>query len=586
VSALSAAIEELRSNPRQWEAFASRGDVVVLAPPGSGKTKLLTVRMVHDLRESIPEPHGAACITYTNAAAGELQRRATELGIPRRSNIVIGTVHAFAMGAILRPYARLAGRPEALAPIATKEQRDACYMRAEDAVYGPYENRTGVKNTVQLRRQHLNYDASDVIAGGERSAQVAERWEAILAEEGLVDFDAVVRHAVAIVQEHAWVRRALAARFPRLFLDEYQDLAPGLDELARALCFDESADADLFAVGDPDQSIMGFNGSRPELLHALAKDDRVTCVRLETNYRSRGKIVQTALMALGEDRTIEWLTEGGAITLHECVGGPDDQRARMVEIVEEQRVGGTPLGEIAVLCPNRWIKADAAAALASAHVRFFARGDEYRETPTTALIEGLAAWATQRRGESGFRLGDLLSRWRTLVPSRETLRADTALIDLLYANGDGTQSASEFVSSVANTGLYAQLRRSGRQDELDELELMVEAVTTGDLSELDVAGLGRRAHAPDQVQVSTIHAGKGLEFEVVIVIALDEGDFPSWMAQTEREIADARRAFYVSLTRAKRRLDLLYSGFRITQKGLRRDDGRCRFIDDIADGNA
>jgi DNA helicase-2/ATP-dependent DNA helicase PcrA len=114
---------------------------------------------------------------------------------------------------------------------------------------------------------------------------------------------------------------------------------------------------------------------------------------------------------------------------------------------------------------------------------------------------------------------------------------------------------------------------------------MIEAFTSGDLSDLDVAALGRRAHAPDQVQVSTIHAGKGLEFEVVIVIALDEGEFPSWMAQTEREIADARRAFYVSLTRAKRRLDLLYSGFRVTQKGLRRNDGRCRFLDDIAEGS-
>ena len=171
------------------------------------------------------------------------------------------------------------------------------------------------------------------------TAAVAERWEQILAERGLVDFDSIVRHAVEIVEGNAWVRRALAARFPHLFLDEYQDLAPGLDRLVRALCFDETADADLFAVGDPDQSIMGFNGSRPELLLELAERPFVHCVRLETNYRSRASIVQAALRALGEDRNIEWLDEGGEIALHECPEGKDQQHRRMVKMADSAARG-------------------------------------------------------------------------------------------------------------------------------------------------------------------------------------------------------------------------------------------------------
>lgn len=581
MTALQDAIEELRSNPQQSQALDVEGDCVVLAPPGSGKTKLLTVRMVRDLRDSIREPHGAACITYTNAAAGELTRRVSELGVPRRSNLFVGTVHAFAIRAILRPYAVLAGCPEALAPIATDAQSNACYGQAEQEFYAASESRVGVKNTVKLRRQHLNYEPADVEAGGERTAAVARRWDELLAEAGLVDFDGVVRHAVAVVEDYEWVRRAMAARFPRLFLDEYQDLAPGLDRLARALCFDEVADADLFAVGDPDQSIMGFNGSRPELLLDLAHKQGVHCVRLEMNYRSRGQIVQTALKALGAERTITWLDEGGDVTLHECETGPDGQFDQMAEIISSEREAGTPLEQVAVLCPNRYIKRDAVEALEADQIPAFSRGEEYRETPVTTLIEGFASWAAQPRGESGFRLGGLLGRWRMVMGYRDQLRYETALMRILLAHRDGSRRAGEFAPAVAALGLRARLCDSGRADELEQLDNMLEALTSGDLRTLDVAGLGRRGYAPGQVHVSTIHAGKGLEFETVVVVGLDEGDFPSWRAKTPRDLEDARRAFYVSLTRAKRRVDLLYSGFRVTQSGNRQTNGRCRFLDDV-----
>src|SRR6266508_259168 len=131
MTALEQAREELRENPRQWEAFTSSGHCVVLAPPGSGKTKLLTTRMAEDLLTRIPHPHGAACITLTTAAADELERRLRGLGVPRRSTLFVGTVHSFALSRIIAPYARVASRPElADAAIATDQQRDACYTQA------------------------------------------------------------------------------------------------------------------------------------------------------------------------------------------------------------------------------------------------------------------------------------------------------------------------------------------------------------------------------------------------------------------------------------------------------------------------
>src|SRR3954451_7426789 len=111
MSRLTDAIEELRQNKGQWAAFTTTGHCAVLAPPGSGKTKLLTTRLAYDLATgAIPEPQGAACITMTNEAASELRRRLTALGVRRRPNVFVGTVHAFAMSVIVMPFARATGR--------------------------------------------------------------------------------------------------------------------------------------------------------------------------------------------------------------------------------------------------------------------------------------------------------------------------------------------------------------------------------------------------------------------------------------------------------------------------------------------
>src|SRR5439155_2247412 len=120
--------------------------------------------------------------------------------------------------------------------------------------------------------------------------------------QGLIDFDDIVIRAVGLVEGHEFVRRVLAARYPHLYIDEYQDLAPGLDRLVRALCFDYTANAEPFAVGDPFQSLYGFTGSRPELLDELSQRPSVTAVQLELNYRSGNEIIRISSRALGEER--------------------------------------------------------------------------------------------------------------------------------------------------------------------------------------------------------------------------------------------------------------------------------------------
>ncbi len=116
---LSAA-EDLRRNDRQWAAYKSRGHCVVLAGPGSGKTKVLTIKMARMLAEDVRPPRGVACITFNNQCVKELKKRLGKLGIDGGARVFIGTVHSFCLREIVIPYARLAGLklpyPLAVAP--------------------------------------------------------------------------------------------------------------------------------------------------------------------------------------------------------------------------------------------------------------------------------------------------------------------------------------------------------------------------------------------------------------------------------------------------------------------------------------
>jgi ATP-dependent DNA helicase Rep/DNA helicase-2/ATP-dependent DNA helicase PcrA len=107
--AYTLAVKELQRNKEQWRAYESKGNCVVLAGPGSGKTKVLTVKIARLLHEEVPEPRGLACITYSNACVGELLARLRKLGVADDKRLSVSTVHSFCLGELVSPYARLAG---------------------------------------------------------------------------------------------------------------------------------------------------------------------------------------------------------------------------------------------------------------------------------------------------------------------------------------------------------------------------------------------------------------------------------------------------------------------------------------------
>lgn len=575
---LERARDELRRNDRQWEAFRKAGHCVVVAPPGSGKTKLLTTRVAEDLTTLIRPPRGASCITLTNAAADEVARRLNALGV-KRSTLFVGTVHAFALSKIISPYASVVGWHDvAKAGVANGEQQTTAFRKAVASTHDPHEDTRFLRSTMDRARRMLA-SSQELQRFGSRMGSLINAYEANLREMGVVDFDDLVKLSVRLVEENLFVRRALASRYRCLYVDEYQDLPPGLDRLVRALCLGDVA-VRLFAVGDPDQSIFGWTGSRPELLDDLARSASISVVRLNVNYRCGANIVAYSKRVLSQPREIEAVREGGDVRAQQCPGGIDEQRQRTASLVIQARQDGTLLEEIAVICRTNEDCTEVGQILRDHKVPCFVRAGHYGLTPATMLVEGLAAWTVFPPGSSGRSLSHLLHSWRVLPGSSASRIDDVALVRFLRecaARRD--QAASEFLEGVLDLGLADSLRARVNSQDAQEIAKMRAALRDGELMDMTVDGLADRARPVGRVEVTTMSSAKGLEFDVVILVGLEEGLVPFWTSIREpRELAEERRKFYVSITRARRAVHLLYSGWFAWKSGARVHDGPSRFL--------
>ena len=338
---LSASVNELRDNPEQWTALTTEGHCIVLAPPGSGKTKLLTTRVAVDLANKIAEPQGAACVTMTKPATGELRDRLGALGCGQRESVFVGTVHSFVLSRIVLPFAAYVGRPELLqVSIASKADCERAFRPAIDAAGGG--DRRLIRSTVERHRKRLS-PPEDWARSGDVIIDVAARYLDILHTQLLIDFDELIGIGVDFVEHHHLIRHVLNARYPHIYVDEYQDLAPGLDRLVKALCFDYVTGSELFAVGDPDQAVFAFTGTRPELLIELGARGDVIPIHLRRNYRCGQEIVRVAQGVKHGQSPVTAHRVGGSLTAEPCPNGFAQQCARSAERVLDAEQRGVAL---------------------------------------------------------------------------------------------------------------------------------------------------------------------------------------------------------------------------------------------------
>jgi DNA helicase-2/ATP-dependent DNA helicase PcrA len=577
-------------NKRQLEALKEPGHTAVLAGPGSGKTKTLVLKIAKLLDEVKP-PQGVACLTYGQEAAREFESRLRELGIRSGGRLFTGTVHAFCLTNILQPFGhRLPPDKQYFAQyeIATDAERrkareaGLAYARIHEEEYFWATKLDEFRRLAMVEPQRAADEGFDV-----RLPACAEGYANALRDAKRIDFDDIVAASFLLVEEDAYVRAFLAAKFPYFVIDEYQDLGLALHRMV--LAFVERTGAKAFVVGDPDQSIYGFSGARPEFLEEFSERNDVHKVKLEMNYRCRQEIIDASLHALqpAEERGFRASeAEKGEIFFYGCKEGLPQQANVVANRVEELLKSGLPPGEVGVLGPRWDDLAPVADEFAGRGIPFrMQRAAPYKATPLTTWVEDVARWCAGGWEAGEPQLTDLFRRHQRFLRALHGRSGSSSelspLIDLYRALASlraPQMPVGDWLRAlVPALGLERMLDPSvatpvNVRHDVHEFRTLFREFTAAALATqplIEFAGLAR-----NKVVLQSLHGSKGLQYTVVFLPALENGTLPRYKS----DVAEARRLFYVGLTRARREVHLLSSGFYFNAKGQRFDKGASPFL--------
>jgi len=569
--ALMQALAELERNPEQFEAACRRGHCVVLAGPGSGKTKTLTTAMARALMEDVVDPRGVACITYNNECAIELETRLAAFGITASDRSFIGTVHSFALTQVIQPYARcINGLVPDDVRVAQSSEINAAIEAAYDTVFGDAGDPSARwQFAEEKRRRDVDRSLPDWRGRNPELADFIEAYEAELRRNGLIDFDDMPLIAYQMIRDHGWIREAVRARFPVLFVDEYQDLGHALHELVLLLCFEGGIC--LFAVGDADQSIYGFAGANPSLLQSLTERPDVKTIRLRFNYRSGAQIIRASLGALGEERDYRGV-EGaadGELTFWSVAGGHEEQARHIADSVLPSLLNrGFKSEQIAILYRAAWLGEKVAQALEAVGTTFV-RTDSgaliKRNSRLARFIESCAAWVT-----GGWRNADppydrLFKQALGLVyggRSSESEQQDLSLrlIAFLRSGIDAGETTHAWLLRLRRELIqpWQVLSRNPHQ-EWNVCDTLITRTDPGLKHDMPLNVFSGRIEGAGRLTLSSLHSAKGREFDAVILFGINSSDIPSWRDnKSPKALREARRLFYVGVTRPRKELCLVY----------------------------
>ncbi len=595
-------------NPPQLQAVTLPPvHALILAGAGSGKTRVLTTRIAWLISTGQVGPHGVLAVTFTNKAAKEMTARLSSLVPINVRGMWIGTFHGLC-NRLLRAHYREAGLPQTFQILDSADQlamvkRLLKNLNVDDEKYPPRELCHFINAHKEQGIRAAQAEAYDSYT--QKRVELYAEYETQCNREGVVDFAELLLRCHELLQRNEPLRAHYQQRFQHILVDEFQDT----NRLQYAwLQLLAGGGARIFAVGDDDQSIYRFRGAEVGNMREFERDyagDNV--IRLEQNYRSHGNILAAAnaIIKHNRDRLGKnlWTEAGDGEPIRCFEGFSDLEEARFVidEIRELIRDGLSPT-QIAILyrsnAQSRVLEHElftkAVPYKVYGGLRFFERqeikhalaylrllGNPDDDTAFLRVVNfptrGIGARSLENLQATAHQLNSSLYNAAASLTGKagQTVGAFIGLIERLRQETARLPLPEIVEHVIEHSGLLQHYRTEKEgQERLENLDELINAAATfiddeGAVGEggalvsfLTHASLESGEHQAGQgqeaVQLMTVHAAKGLEFDVVFITGLEQGLFPHENAVLEGKdgLEEERRLMYVAVTRARQRLYL------------------------------
>ena len=599
--------------------FHVEGPLLVLAGPGSGKTRVITYRIAA-LIESGIRPYNICAITFTNKAAEEMRQRAFALGASAGAHI--STYHSLCVR-ILRRYADKAGINSNFSVYDTTDQARCIKLAIKDCEldttnFSPARMLDAIstlKNKL-IDAESFKSNADDFFS--RTLAGIYLGYQSILSERNGLDFDDLLMKTAFLLGDCPDVCRELGERFKFLLIDEYQDTNHAQYRIAKALV---SQHNNICATGDPDQSIYRWRGADIRNILAFENDwPNATIVKLEENFRSTANILAVAdnliafnrnrkekkliptrppagdvVVGVFEDETeeaqavarqvIELTKEGVCLKdmavfyrvnamsgvlekafiknkiPYQIVRGVEFYRRKEIrDLLAYLKILVNPDDEIALLriinTPARGI-----GKVTTDRVRAYAANNRISFFEALKKAEHIESLSKAAKAKLTVFV-NMLEQFRKdisgqVAPLAERVFTESGLAAALEAGGIKEQDALENINELINDAARYDKQAVEAVHELILLDYLQQISLFSDTDAYDTSS--------DRVALMTLHAAKGLEFENVFIVGVEDGILPherSNAAEDQDELEEERRLFFVGITRAKTGLNISYARYR------------------------
>lgn len=603
----------IRLSTQQQEVVSHvDGPLLVLAGPGSGKTRVLTER-IRTLLTNVPGHFRVLALTFTNKAADEMRERLAALG-DERQRAYLGTLHSFCLD-LLAERGKLVGVDGVPNIFEQAKDRKEILLKAveADSVLSAIIAEAGDARTrgqmldrwlghiSRIKGQPITY----AVIEDEIEQRLIDAYDAEMRACNAYDFDDLLLLVYRLLTEHPKLGDFYRRLYRFILVDEAQDLNEAQYAVLCALC--GPTYKNLMLVGDDKQSIYGFNKSSPEYMERFQRDFEAKTIELTQNFRSSMAIVEAAMAIDPNYRVAGHLPIKGAIAL--LVGQTEDDEARqIVDKMQELFINGHADVEgrigpstCAILGRNRFVLLAIERELKTRKIPYYKRVTANHENESDTVEDFVLALRVFVNPRDRLHFAALAKRWKVQAPNSAPNAIDQ-LFEMAKSSGNHAKAVADALKIIEKNpsridmmaALDLLMKYADTLKEEDRLAIYEDVIvlrqewdqflktdgyrSVGGFLSSKALGATQKA-SREGVALLTVHSSKGLEFDVVFVPGMAEGTFPDYRALNKpKEMLEEGRNAFVAVTRSKRLLCLSYPRQRLMPWGDVRGQSPSRYL--------